>query len=279
MTKSEANLIQIGNCSVRLDFNGNRERQEKLMPLCVEVLKHFDFLKERIDCFFAVSEDDYLTQRNGRHFRGFQIYYLGRLQLPHYLFDRFFHPYDGHDPIPTFDEQLAFDHLIYIRNATSIDTTGFVLTLAHELEHVRQHWSAATISTANNLLYTNALVMRCSRHCTVVDVPSERDANIVSKRIGEIVCGAGAVKAFAEAQVEHFQGLAKSGDSVDESERVRWVFFRDVPSTTEYDWLAATKSIIASCRQEIISKDLGRRYGLDFAKDEWWVQAQEAPEE
>jgi hypothetical protein len=55
----------------------------------------------------------------------------------------------------------------------------------------------------------------------VIDIPTEREANIVSKRVAEKVCGVEAVKKFAEERVRFMD------ERGNHEERDRWIFFRD----------------------------------------------------
>jgi len=261
---------QLDSIFFRLDFNGDNKREYLLKPLCLEVLKRFEFLSQRVDCYFASSDDDYLTTQNGCHFRGFQISYLGRNDLPRYLFSRFFHAYDGRDPLPSFEQQLAFDHLIYVRNSTSLDPTGCTSTLAHELEHIAQHCQSHSMMRANNLLYDNVIIMSGGSDFTVFDIPTERDANIVSKRVAETICGPEAVMRFTDERIQYFAQLARSGDDAAGRERTRWEGFRNISPEAGYDWIEATKVLIERFRPEIVTRNLGRFYGLDFTKAEWW---------
>jgi hypothetical protein len=108
----------------------------------------------------------------------------------------------------------------------------------------------------NNALYHN--LKKYEPAATASDVPSEREANIVSKRVAEAVCGVAAVKAFAEKQARLMEELGNV------EQRDRWVFFRDVPSFTTYDLLENTLPFIEQYKNDI-------DFGVRVDQPEWWV--------
>src|SRR5271155_4716300 len=116
-----------------------------------------------------------------------------RMPLPMHLHLCFYRPLDE---TPAQAEQ-AFDNLIYIRHSTCLDlNTGFVTTYAHELQHFIQHGTMPRLHSVNDVLYHN--LRRLEPSSIVTDVPSEREANIVSKRVAEKICGVEDVRRFAE---------------------------------------------------------------------------------
>lgn len=173
----------------------------------------------RVCRYFADRDDAYLTSMYGAHFRGFQVPYAARRALPLYLINCFFHPFDPFTQET--DTKIAFDHLIYIRNNICDDHTGLVTTYAHEWQHVIQHETAPRLLTVNQILCQN--LRRIEPTAIAIDLPIKREANVVSKRVAEAVCGADAVHKFAEEQVRRMHEM---GEHEQES---RWIFFRDVP--------------------------------------------------
>jgi hypothetical protein len=91
------------------------------------------------------------------------------------------------------------------------------------------------------------------------DVPSEREANIVSKFVTESVCGVEAVRAFAEEQIRLMEtdGLQEEKD--------RWIFFRDVPSSSRSCFVEETLAMVEEYKTRI-------DFGMDTDKPEWWVE-------
>lgn len=90
------------------------------------------------------------------------------------------------------------------------------------------------------------------------DIPHEREANIVSKRVAELICGPVAVRAFADRQVRQ---MDQAGEF---EQRDRWIFFRDVPSSAKYDLLGATQPLIEKYKDRI-------NFEIDVEQHEWWL--------
>jgi len=90
------------------------------------------------------------------------------------------------------------------------------------------------------------------------DIPSEKDANIVAKRVAERVCGVEAVRVFAEEQLRLMRELGEN------EEAARWVFFRDVPSSTQYDLLEETRRLVKEYKDRIV-------FEMDVEAPAWWV--------
>jgi hypothetical protein len=240
------------------NFNGSAENESVLRPLCKAVEQHLNVPTARLHRYFAVNDDSYLQQANGQHYRGFYCHIAERNGLPSYLFDCFFHTLDQFtvSSFKSFDDMVAFEHLIYIRASTCSDPTGCVATYAHELQHLIQHQSSPRLLRVNNALYQT--LKKYEPTATASDIPYEREANIVSKRVAEAVCGVEAVSAFAAKQVRFMEELGNT------EQRDRWVFFRDVPSSTPYDLLEATLPFVERYKTMI-------DFGVSVEQPEWWV--------
>jgi hypothetical protein len=90
------------------------------------------------------------------------------------------------------------------------------------------------------------------------EIPIERDADITAKRVAEKVCGVEPINLFAERQI---RSMENCGDAV---QKARWVFFRNVPSTTRYDLLQETLPFIDKYKGRI-------DFGIDTTQPEWWT--------
>ena len=240
---------------------GSREQEAKVKPLCQRVEAEFDLTSGRLCRYFAESDDSYLVSNPyfGQHFRGFHATVESRNAFPQYIRDRFFHPFNmltTRETSPTFDEMVAFDSLIYVRKSTCDDPTGLVECYAHELQHFVQRWKMPRVYAVNNVLYRN--LKRFDLSTTVIDIPTEREANIVSKRVAEVVCGVEAVNAFADAQVRLMDGLGES------EQRERWTYFRDMSSSAPFDLLESTKSLVEKYKGVL-------DFGIDVSADQWWI--------
>ena len=224
-------------------FNGSVENEATLKPLCQQIEKYFQLPARRLCRYFAAVEDPALRRNTnlslGTHYRGFHALYSKREYLPQYLSRCLFRPFDE---TPA-EAVQAFDNLIYIRHSTCADTTGFVTTYAHELQHFVQHGNTPWLCSLNDVLARN--LKRLEPSAIATDVPDEREANIVSKRVAEIVCGVGDVRRFAE---ERIAVMEKAGE---QDEKDRWIFFREVPSSTKYDFPADTMRLVEKYKTKL----------------------------
>jgi len=92
---------------------------------------------------------------------------------------------------------------------------------------------------------------------TEIDIPAEVDANIMSKRVAEAVCGVESVRRVAEEQVR----FVKTGGTV--AQLVRWKYFLNTPSAISYDFVEETL--------KLVQKYKGRmRFGMDVDAQDWW---------
>jgi hypothetical protein len=180
-----------------------------------------------------------------------------------YLFRCFFLPFDE---TPAQAVQ-AFDNMIYIRHSTCLDlNTGFVTTYAHELQHFVQHGTMPRLLAVNKVLYDSLKnsLKNFEPKAIPTDVPSEREANIISKRVAEIICGVEDVRRFAEERVAVMERAGEQ-DKAARDEKARWIFFRDVPSSTEYDYLADTLRLVEINKTKM-------NFGIDVNQPEWWLE-------
>src|SRR5271156_6892805 len=139
--------------------------------------------------------------------------------------------------------------------------TGFVTTYAHELQHFIQHGTMPRLHSVNDVLYHN--LRRLEPSSIVTDVPSEREANIVSKRVAEKICGVEDVRRFAEERIAVMEKAGEQ-DKAARSEKARWIFFRDAPA--EYDYLADTLRLVEKYKKVL-------PFGMDVNQPEWWIGA------
>ena len=222
-------------------------KEATLKLLCQKVEAYFDFPRTRVCRYFADADDRYFVDWHGPHFRGFHAPFSVRPRLPYYLVECFFHPHSA---------TKAFDHVIYIRHSTCDDPTGLVMTYAHELQHVVQQTTMPRLLEVNQILKQH--LKEFAPNAVAIDVPHERQANIVSKLVAEEICGAEAVRKFADEQIKFMQNEG------DYEQKARWIFFRDVASSTPYDLLKHTLPLVEKYKQKI-------DFGIDVSKPEWWV--------
>jgi hypothetical protein len=241
------------------NFNDSKTNEATLKPLCSEAEKHFTLPPHRLYRYFAIAEDNDLLRMVGRYYRGFYSPFSLRNNLPSYLRDSFFLSMDeiaASERMLSLDEMTAFDSLVYIRHNTCLDATGCVITYAHELQHFVQHGHTPRLWAVNSVLYEQ--LRNFEPRAIAIDVPHEREANIVSKRVAEAVCGTEAVRTFIEEQVRLME---LAGDA---NQTARWVFLRDVPSSTNYNLLEATMPLVEKYKTLI-------DFEMDVNVPEWWV--------
>ncbi len=251
--------------TIKFDFNGEKEREARLAPYGSTTAKEFSFPGKKIYVYVANWDDpEFADERSlkyrGRYFRGFHAPPQDMHELPDYLRRCVFQSQST---------MLAFHHLVYIRNSTSVDRVPFVLTLSHELQHATQYCSLPRILSANSLLHNHlARTIDPDTTLTPIDLPHEQDANIVSKRVAEKIFGNEAIETYAEEQIERFRD--HSGDRNARAEFVRWNFFRKCDASKAFDLKAKTIPFFEQFRSRI-NPQLARGFGLDIAKDQWWA--------
>ena len=234
------------------DFSGSVANEVNLRPLCEQVEQRFSLPPRRLYRYFASSDDDDLRRRNGVHYRGFHLPESLKGELPHYLSSCFFHALEDTADGSVPPNKVAFDNMIYIRHTTCADRTGLVETYAHELQHFVQHGRTPLLLAVNQILCRE--LRNVEPTATVTDIPSEREAIIVSKQVAEDVCGVEAVREFAEKQVCLMDELGNA------EQRARWVFFRDVPSS---NFLKDTLLFVEKYNGKIV-------FPKYVSQPEWW---------
>lgn len=228
---------------------GNAKKSE-LRRLCEQVEAEFDLPGGRLCRFFADSDDQYLIKRLGSHFRGFHTTLAGArsLPVPEDLLRCFF------DSLET--SQIVIDDFIYIRRGSWENPTGLVECYAHELQHFVQRAKSPRLWLVNDVLRRK--LKDLEPQATAIDIPTERDANIVSKCVTERLCGADAVNAFVKEQIRWMEQIGA------EEEKRRWSFFQEVSSSTPFDLLDATLAKVQKHKSVL-------KFGMDVDADEWWV--------
>ncbi len=145
--------------------------------------------------------------------------------LPEYISDCIF---VGASVIPL---PRVVDDLILVYGSTCVHEIGLAMTLAHELQHSIQHYSARKIWAANSLINQLERSLIQTLKLTWSDIPIEREARIVSKRV--------AVHLFGEQRVaEHIE--EKIREHVNDGDAADWQFVRTLGSSSTVDLRAST---------------------------------------
>lgn len=120
------------------------------------------------------------------------------------------------------------------------------------------HWgNARKLWKANTLLYQHLTELDPGKQWRTWDIPAEREAMIVSKRVAENILGVEAVNKFLDTTVP-------GGNDEEE-----WKFFGGLSATATYDLLQNTIRLVENYRQQLSS--LAQGSGVDFAQPEWWA--------
>jgi hypothetical protein len=135
----------------------------------------------------------------------------------------------GPDPRP------EFDHLIYLHGSTCLNEVGMTMTFAHELQHFIQHenslelWAVNTVAIEMLRYHKSAYRTLSIQWC---DIPIEREARIVAKRIAERIFGSEAVAQYVSAKRDEF---------VTEQDAADWTCIGGLDATTPYDLATETR--------------------------------------
>jgi len=206
------------------NFNGSATNESILKPLCQQAEEIVKIPNRKLCRYFA-TEDDPALHELGPYYSGFQA--PASIKWPWYLEN----------------ERSSFDYLIYIRKATCLDPTGCTITYVHELRHVIQHDLYPRLLEINRTLRRELPDFKPD--ASEADLPTEADANIISKRVAELVCGVDAVRKFAEDRVMAMRAAGAN------DQKAKWEFFLNTPSSTTYDPLAATLDAVAEYKSRI----------------------------
>jgi hypothetical protein len=100
------------------------------------------------------------------------------------------------DDPPSIWYKRMFDHVIYLYGSTCADRVGMTMTFAHELQHVIQRIQVPELLSANGLFRHLPETLLQSVGFQWSDIPTEREARAVAKRLAITLHGDEAVKQF-----------------------------------------------------------------------------------
>ncbi len=210
---------------------------------CLRVLEHFELPAHRLLCFFDDEDPPCFAQRFPGGYRGFHMPVRGSGYFPPYV---------------TFldsDGDLAFDNVIYLRGRTCAVRTSAIITFAHELQHFVQYGQAQKVFAANVLLYHHMRAFDPTSELEAWDIPHERDAMTVSKRVADAVIGPEAVSVYARSQIDA------------EIDPHYWEYFQGLSSSLQIDLLRETRPLVEKYRPKLLGLNQTR---VDFSAPEWW---------
>jgi hypothetical protein len=218
-----------GGMSQRIEFSvrlTNVAEQARKMTVCEAVIGRFAGKTHAGTAICLIDSEDCvkLKQCIGLVNRGLHKQ-LDRDDQ--YWIPEFFH----HVVWPTDGE--SFDSVIYVHGSTAGDDIGLTLTLAHELQHFVQTANDEAMMRVNDEIKQFATAWS--------DIPIERDARIVAKRVAEEIYGDEDVKQYLEKRVkDHFD------DAND------WQFVSSIDTSRPYD-------------VSVESKSMAHKFGLNYS--------------
>lgn len=149
--------------------------------------------------------------------------------MPPYVEARIF------DDPAKFARKRTFDHLIYVHGTTCADNVGLAMTFAHELQHFHQHGFNRNLWAANSLIQQLPQeIFNIAELNWPYDVPTEREARIVAKRVAEKLFGTDAVKQYIDRRI---------GENITFQDAADWRFVRELDSGILYDLAMGTRQI------------------------------------
>jgi len=204
---------------------------------------------QRLLCFLDDQDPPDLKSRFGPANRGFYspihrevvVAEQSLAFMPKYVTDCIF-PENVISPVAA---AVAFDGLIYLYGSTSTNEIALAMTLAHELQHALQHASATKLWAVNTLVTQLKACTIDRLQLTFADIPIEREARTVSKRL--------AMRLFGEERVLHY--IEKNiAERVSESDANDWIFVRGLSVSTPVNLGLETRKLLhrlSRCRTEL----------------------------
>jgi hypothetical protein len=122
--------------------------------------------------------------------------------------------------------EFPYDLAIYLYYSTCREEASMTMTLAHELQHSIQHEIDFNTWAFNTLIF--GLRPETTAACGLQweDIPTERDARIVAKRVTETLVGREKTDLYIE------QRLAEATKDIDVAD---WNFIRNVDTSEPYN--------------------------------------------
>jgi hypothetical protein len=125
----------------------------------------------------------------------------------------------------------VIDDLVYLYGSTCADEVGLTMTLAHELQHAIQHANARKVWAVNGLVPQLHKTVIATLNLQWFDIPIEREARIVSKRV--------AIHLFGEKLVAEYIDK-KIAEGITDSDVADWQFIRTLTPSSSADIVADT---------------------------------------
>ena len=99
----------------------------------------------------------------------------------------------------------AYDHGIYLHGSTCADETALIMTFAHELQHFVQYGFKRKLWAESKLIRELPNGVQEKEQLNWPDIPHEREARIVAKRVVVRLCGEDAVNRYFDRMIDEAQ--------------------------------------------------------------------------
>ena len=103
------------------------------------------------------------------------------------------------------DSERFFDHLIYLHGTASSSEVALAMVFAHELQHFVQYGFKRKLWAESKLIRRLPNEVQEKERLNWPDIPHERDARIVAKRVGVKLCGEDAVNRYVDRMIDEAQ--------------------------------------------------------------------------
>jgi hypothetical protein len=124
----------------------------------------------------------------------------------------------------------VIDQLIYLYGSTCSDDVGLTMTLAHELQHAIQHDKLRKVWAVNSLIRRLPTAVDDLK-LEWADIPIERDARIVAKRVALDLHGEQPVSRYIDK---------RSAEAVEPHDVADWRFVRELTPSSSVDLVGDT---------------------------------------
>jgi hypothetical protein len=138
----------------------------------------------------------------------------------------------------------VIDQLVYLHGSTCSDEVGLTMTLAHELQHAIQHDRVRKVWAVNSLIRSLPTAVDDLK-LEWADIPIERDARIVAKRVALDLHGEQPVSKYIDK---------RSAEAVEPHDVADWHFVRELTPSSSVDLVAETHRLfhrLIDYRQEV----------------------------
>jgi hypothetical protein len=164
-----------------------------------KVVAQFNFPpNDRTLCFPAKNNDAKFMLESGVTNRGFRLCLADYYWLPPFQRRPKKLPCSVESVIRDDLGDLKYDNLVYLHGTTTLHPEGFIMTLAHELQHLRQHFEQPEMLEESSRIAWERGRLRAE----FINVPHEKEAMFVAGKIAEMICGRSKIQAYVNEQLE-----------------------------------------------------------------------------